>query len=417
VSLTNRWAWLCLLPSISFADDFRVSLSASPFTEIMLKGGISFSDGQITATTAEGLQRLFVRHGSNEVYARIATTQKYRTGFGDHSMDRGLERARMAVALHLPFNPELGLFNIYGDIRCQPAPDFTDFPAIKLPGPWTSLTLDQMLPALRAYGATVTRQILATGAEVRIWDLGNEVELGVAGVAVKPVPGRCDDTAGGKDWYQPPDAIDPAIGKMTFQALMQTPESKRIAWLAEHVWPHEAKMLAAVASGIRSVDPKARFSTHLSGIAAIQPAVMVAFFKAMKEGGFAVDELGVSYYPTSSQIPKDRLQAFKDMATTAQRELRRPVFIAEFGYPAGQMHGIFSWNAPAAGYPQTAEGQANFLRDLVAWGRREKVLSGIRPWAPDIPVSEWAPMSFFEMDGKIARPRPALDAITAAKPN
>jgi hypothetical protein len=37
---------------------------------------------------------LFAAHGANEVYARIATTQKYRIGSADHSMDRGLERAR-----------------------------------------------------------------------------------------------------------------------------------------------------------------------------------------------------------------------------------------------------------------------------------------------------------------------------------
>lgn len=170
-------AWLCLFPNTFLAQDYRVSLSVSPFTEIVLNSGTSFRDGGITATTVEGVQRLFMSHGSNEVYARIATTQKYRTGFGDHSMDRGLERARMAAALHLPFNPELGLFRIYGDIRCQPAPDFTGYPAIKLPGPWASLSLDQMAAALRAYGAAAARQILATGVQVRIWILATKSNL------------------------------------------------------------------------------------------------------------------------------------------------------------------------------------------------------------------------------------------------
>ena len=91
---------LLLLPNMLLAQDFRVSLSVSPFTEIVLNLGNSFTEGAVTATTVEGVQRLFVNHGSNEVYARIATTQKYRIGFGDHSLDRGLERARMAAALH-----------------------------------------------------------------------------------------------------------------------------------------------------------------------------------------------------------------------------------------------------------------------------------------------------------------------------
>ena len=54
------------------------------------------------------------------------------------------------------------------------------------------------------------------------------------------------------------------------------------------------KILAAVAEGIRSVDPDARFSTHVSGITSLLPAQAAAFFKAMIDGGFAVDEPGVS---------------------------------------------------------------------------------------------------------------------------
>jgi len=354
---------------------------------------------------------MFAAHGANEVYARIATTQKYRIGNGDHSMERGLERARMAAALNLPFNPELGLFSIYGDIRCQPPPDYSDYPEIKVPGAWNTLSLAQMLAVLRTYGATAARQIVDTGAKVRVWDIGNEVEFGIAGVAVQPMPGGCDDTAGGAGWYKAPDGVDPAIGKMSALELVRMSEAKRIEWLQVHVWPYEAKMLAAVADGIRSVDPNARFSTHVSGMSSVLPAQTVAFFKAMREGGFAADELGVSYYPTSSNNPRDRLQAFKDMATAAQRELGRPVFVAEFGYPAKTMGGIFKWNDEVKGYPLTPEGQANFIRDLVAWGVETGTLSGIRPWAPELAAPGWGGMSFFENNGNTGTARPALDAI------
>ena len=147
---------------------------------------------------------------------------------------------------------------------------------------------------------------------------------------------------------------------MTFQALMQMPESKRIARLAEHIWPHEARILAAVASGIRSVDSKSRFSTHVSGMATTQPTFTVAFFKAMKDGGFPVDEVGVSYYLTSSSSPEDRLQAFKDMAKAVQRELGRPVFIAEFGYPGARMQRILKWNDTVPGYPTDSRWPSDF---------------------------------------------------------
>lgn len=354
---------------------------------------------------------MFAAHGANEVYARIATTQKYRIGNGDHSMERGLERARMAAALNLPFNPELGLFSIYGDIRCQPPPDYSDYPEIKVPGAWNTLSLAQMLAVLRTYGATAARQIVDTGAKVRVWDIGNEVEFGIAGVAVQPMPGGCDDTAGGAGWYKAPDGVDPAIGKMSALELVRMSEAKRIEWLQVHVWPYEAKMLAAVADGIRSVDPNARFSTHVSGMSSVLPAQTVAFFKAMRDGAFAADELGVSYYPTSSSNPRDRLQAFKDMASAAEHELGRPVFVAEFGYPAKTMGGIFKWNDEVKGYPLTPEGQANFIRDLVAWGVETGTLSGIRPWAPELAAPGWGGMSFFENNGNTGTARPALDAI------
>ena len=406
-------ALLFLLPLCARAQEFRVSVSVSPFAETILKTGTRFTDGSGTASTPTELQQLFVRHGANEVYARINTRQRYSGGAGDHSMNRGLERARMAAALHLPLNPELGLFASYGDIRCQPAPDFTDH-GIQLPAPWNELTLEQMVVALRAYGGAAAKQIVDTKVDVRIWDLGNEVEFGVAGVAVKPMPGGCDAAAGASQDYKPPNRIDPAIGAMSAVQLVQMSQADRMKWLREHLWPYEAKMLAAVAAGIRSVDPKARFSTHVSGIASTQPQFAAAFFTAMKDGGFLVDEAGVSFYPTSSANPPNRLLAFKDMATAVRTAIGRPVFVAEFGYPSEKMSGVFSWNDAVPGYPQTADGQAAFVRELVTWGRKERMLSGIRPWAPELSAPGWAPMSLFERRGLTVTARPALDAFAAA---
>lgn len=401
-----------LLAAAPPARVFRVSVSVSPFVEAVLKTGTRFTDGTDTATSAEELQRLFVRHGANEVYARISTRQSLVRGAGDHTMDGGIARARVAAALHVPFNPELGLFGSYGDIRCQPPPEFGDYPGIVLPGAWSSLTLEQLKAALRAYGAAAAKQIVGTGATVNVWDLGNEVEFGVAGVAVRPMPGGCEATAGATGAYEPPDGIDRAIGSMSAVTLAQMDQAHRIAWLRDHLWPYEAQMFAAVAEGIRSVDRNARFSTHVSGIASTQPAFAAAFFTAMKTGGFDVDEAGVSYYPTSSSSPKDRLQAFKDMAIAVKAAIGRPVFVAEFGYPAATMSGPFSWNDAAPGYPLSADGQARFVQDLVTWGTREGVLSGIRPWAPDFVMPGWAPMALFTRQGRIVTARPALDAFT-----
>jgi arabinogalactan endo-1,4-beta-galactosidase len=193
--------------------------------------------------------------------------------------------------------------------------------------------------------------------------------------------------------------------------LMNMIEVKRIEWLQAHLWPHEAKLLAAVAEGIRSVDPRARFSTHVSGVTSVLPQQAVAFYGALKKGGFQADELGMSYYPTSSGKPADRLQAFKDTASALHRELGRPVFVTEFGYPAAKMQKEFIWNDAVTGYSLSPEGQAKFIRDLTAWGVETGVLSGIRPWAPELAIPGWGPMSFFELNGTSARARPSLDAI------
>ena len=393
---------------------FRVSLSVSPFAELLLKSGIVYTDGKTKATTVEELQRMFVAHGATEVYARVATLRETTPGFGDHSLNRGLMRARLAKSLGLPFNPEIGLFKAYGDVRCQPPPDFREYGELKVPGPWMSLTIEQMLPILRAYGALVAKAILDTGVRVNVWDLGNEVDFGVAGVSPQPMPGGCDDSEGKVNWYKPPDQVDAEIGKTSVIELLKLSETDRIAWLQTHVWRHEGRIFAAAADGIRSVDPNAKFSTHVSGILAVRPKEAVAFFTSMKEGGYLPDQLGFSFYPSSTPNPPDRLEAFKQTILAVNLELNRPVFIAEFAYPSAEkaaMEGPFAyWNHALQGYPLTPAGQAAILRDLTEWGIAHSV-SGIRPWAPDTAIAGWSSFALFEAKGKVATARPGLDAI------
>ena len=384
---------------------FRASLSVSPFSEAVLKV-TPLTDGVATARTLEQLQRLYIRHGATEVYARIATRRVApQDRIAEHGWARGLERARFAKAMGLPFNPELGLWAEYGDVaNYQQPPDFRDYPQIRLPGPWLTLTVEQMLPPLRQYGALVARQILDTGTKVNVWDIGNEVECGIAGVAVRPLvpaPG-----------YAPPDAVDPQIGKRSVAEVLGMPEAERIAWCRAHLWPHVGRILAAVADGIRSVDKSAKFSTHISGAAQKTAGVHLAFWQTLKEAGFLPDQFGASYYPTSGgtgTASVDSFQWFKDTATALKARFGRPVFIAEGGYPSGHLGPPFAWNAAVKGYPIDPAGQAAFNRDLIAWGRRSGALAGYRPWAPDLCIGPgWEPMAWFDAKG---RAKPVLDAF------
>jgi len=369
---------------------FRVSLSVSPVTETVVES-LSLTDGGLTAATVAEVQRLFNRHGATEVFVRAATLEHARSGDAEYGFSRAIERARLARDLGLPLNPELGLWAVYGDIRAQPAPDFSDYPSIRLPGPWTSLTLPQMEHALRQYGALAARQFLATGVRVNYWDLGNEVDWGVAGVAI-----RGFDPTG----YSPPDAVDPAIGQMSAVQLLQMPEADRIAWLQQHMWPYVGRLLAAVAQGVRSVERAARFSTHLGSIAVQDVTFPVAFWAAMNRAGYCPDQFGTSLYPTNGD-PGDRRAVFLNIAGALQQRFGKQLFFAEFGYPSGQMGPPFAWNTTQAGYPQTPDGQFRYLRDLVASSAATGAVGGIRPWGPDYCIASgpWAPMSLFNEDG------------------
>ena len=388
------------------ARPFRASLSVSPFTETVLRQ-VRLHDGRHAARTVTEVQQMFNRHGATEVYARIATRKRAPQGGGEIGWARGLQRARLARALSLPFNPELGLWAVYGDASSyQQPPDFSDYPSIHLPGPWASLTLAQMETALRHYGALVARQILATGVEVGYWDLGNEVDTGVAGVAVRPL---FPDPA-----YQPPDRVDPAIGTMSTATLVGMGESARIAWCQAHLWPYVGRLLGAVASGIRSVHHGAKFSTHISGFEQPTPSVQLAFWDSVRRAGYLPDQLGTSYYPTQGKTfggAANTLAWFKQLATELGRRHHRQVFIAEYGYPSAHMTGTYSFNDAVAGYPQSPGGQARFTRQLVAWGIDSGRLAGIRPWAPDLCTPGWGPMSLFAQDGRTAETRPALRSI------
>lgn len=388
---------------------FRNSLSVSPFTESVLKS-VALSDGRGTASTVLEVQELFNRHGASEIYQRIATRKFVPQTDAEAGWARGLERAVLARELGMPFNPELGLFAGYGDgATYQEPPDFTDYPSIRLPGRWTSLTLDQMIGPLREYGALVARQILDTGVRVNFWDLGNEVENGIAGVAVRPLFPTTS--------YEAPNAVDPAIGLMSVPTLVAMPEDQRIAWCEAHLWPYVGRLLGAAAEGIRSVDPHARFSTHISHFGHRTPNVQVAFWQAVKAVGYLPDQLGTSYYPTAGKTTfgaPDMFEFFKQTATALGERFDRQLFIAEYGYPSSLMQPPYPFNDPVPGYPQTEAGQHDFTRDLVAWGTASGHLAGIRPWAPDFCTSEWQPMSWFTPAANTTSAKPALHAITDA---
>jgi len=177
--------------------------------------------------------------GKNEVFVLIATDRySPKQNITDHSLERALERAKMAAELGLPLNPEIGLFQHYGAVHAQPSPDFSEYPEIKLPGPWETLTVEEMVMALKQYGAIVAKELVLTGVKVNIWEIGNEVDFEIAGVAPKPLPGALT-TELGYNWYRAPDKVNPAIGKKSIYSLLRTSSKSRIKWCEENLWPYQ----------------------------------------------------------------------------------------------------------------------------------------------------------------------------------
>ena len=400
-------------------QSFRVALSVSPFTNTMINLGYTFEDSSGNkATTVSELQQLFIKHGANEVFVLIASDRySPKQNITDHSLERALERAKMAAELGLPLNPEIGLFQHYGAVHAQPSPDFSEYPEIKLSGSWETLTVEEMAIALKQYGAIVAKELVLTGVKVNIWEIGNEVDFGIAGVAPKPLPGALT-TELGYNWYRAPDKVNPAIGKKSIYSLLRTSSKSRIKWCEENLWPYQAVLMRAVKEGILSVVPDAKFTTHISGNGAVNSDFAVAFYRAMSEDGFDVDEAGFSFYPSSSTSPRNRLKAFQSTVKAVNQELGLPVFIAEFAYPAAPLKsGPFkSWNYQQNKYELTPEGQAAILRDLTSWGVKNG-LCGIRYWAPDLIVPLWEGFSLFSVSGMRATARPALDSISRGLAN
>ena len=389
---------------------FRNGLSLSRYPEAMFDKNVAYRAGKRTARSPEELQRVYMDHGSTEVFVRAGTSRTAPYGGRNSGFSEVVPRARLARALGLPLNPELLLCGIYGDMGGQPEPDFSGFPQITLRKPWIELGIDEMCDAMRIYGELAAKEILNTGVTVNVWDLGNEVEFGIAGVAIPPMT----KTIGGPGWtYRAPDAVDPEIGKMTIGKFFMMKPADQAAWGKAHLWGHVGKILAAVADGIRKADPKARFATHTSAIATMIPQVFVGFYETLDANGFRSEELGASYYPTNTKLIPKRLDLFKETARLAKDRLGRPIYIAEFGYAAGPViYGGDDWANPVEGYPITPDGQARFLRDLVEWGVREGTVCGVRPWAPDYVGGSWQGMALFEAPvNGVAVARPGLSSI------
>ena len=403
-------------------ENFRVALSLSPFTLNQFDQGYTFKVGDKTATTPTELQRIYRDLGSTEMYVRLAT-KRHKTYNADgtldnttdgkkdenanvHTFDQVMQSCRIAASLDIPINPEVMCAYIYMDMDGTQAPRFyeSDYPElyakpefanIMRGKEWKDLSLAEICTVLEIYGEFVADSILATGATVNDWNLGNEANFGFAGIGIGT-----------------PNSFDKKLAKAG-QMKRYMSSLFSLGWLKKHVWCYNVQQYAAIKRGILKAYEKAgkdvsnvKFSTHIATVTST-PRATCAFFKYMMENGYDLQTAGISYYPSAPAMSFNKKKMFTKTVTRINKKCGVPVFIGEFSYPSENMVGPFAgWNKQLKGYKKDQQGQADIYRDVIAWGK-EHGLIGIRYWAADY-EGEWYPMSMFEFENKVGTAKTIL---------
>ena len=407
-------------------ESFRVALSLSPFSLNQFEEyHYTFKVGDKTATTPKELQQIYMDLGSTEMYVRLAT-KRHKTynpdgsldnttdGKADenanvHTFDQVMQTCRIAASLNIPINPEVMCAYIYMDMDGTQAPRFykSDYPELYASNPtwakilkngdakWEELSLDEICTVLEIYGEFVGDSILATGATVNDWNLGNEANFGFAGIGIGT-----------------PNSFDKQLAKAG-QMKRYMSSLFSLGWLKNHVWRYNVQQYAALKRGILKAYANAgkdatnvRFSTHIATVTST-PRATAAFFRYMLDNGYDMQTAGISYYPSAPAMSFNKKKMLTKTVTRINKKCDIPVFIGEFSYPSQDMVGPFAgWNKQLKGYSKNQQGQADLYRDVIAWGKNHGLI-GIRYWAPDY-EGEWYPMSMFTFENKVGTAKAIL---------
>jgi len=398
-------------------ENFRVSMSAMNHWEDgtdYAKYDYTYSDGTRTANDLKGLQEMFNYYGATEMYVRINTTRHYpQSDVNDyyharmHCLDESLKACKVAAELNMPINVEVGCFAAYSDAFESQYPDFSEYTDVELGisyptdkngnrKEWKDMSIEEICLVLRGYGKFIATTIKTeTGANVEIWDLGNETNYGFGGIMM-PLE----------------SSVSKATGKQFWITYLK--KNFGVDWLAKNVWCYNGQMFAALQAGIKEVYPEAKFSSHISTVT-WGPDYTVKYFKTLEANGYKVDQAGISYYPNATGVILDKIAQIKQIVLACNKELGVNVMLAEYGYAneSGLASGTFaSWSNEVHGYKLTDEDGAKFLFELITWGKNNG-MSGIRPWAPEL---DWAnPWFDFNKETKTATAKSALfDALKEA---
>ena len=206
------------------------------------------------------------------------------------------------------------------------------------PAEWEGLTVEETAIALQDYCYRTTRYFIDKGLNIEIYDIGNEIQMGILNF-------RPDERV-----YRPP-----GVDILTDMEYMKN-----------NIWNKEAIMLKGAISGVKQANPNAKIVLHIAGLGISPDNLWVkTFFEFMIEQGVDYDYAGLSY-PYSGDGVAGPYFANSEFRETIDflASLGKKVIFSEFGYPNNPA-GITG--TPDPGYPFTPEGQADWVRDFIAF--------------------------------------------------
>ena len=333
------------------SQNFRVGVDAS-FVPVGERQGHSFWVGDDRIDPLE----LLAVNGANAFRLRLFVGEK-----GEFKLDFATEVAKRAAQNGLKPYLILFLSDDWADVNKQPAP-----------AEWAHLTLEERAEAIRKYSHETTQHFIEQGITMDFYEIGNEIDYGVAGVFA--------DTKHPRDPHT----------------------------LRQSTWVDEAYLIKAAIEGVRVADPGAKILLHIA--TSWSPDFASAFFQTMTDLGVDYDYIGLSYYP-SAFGPLTSIQ----LCATLDRlgaEVGKPIVIAETAYPAEPPTGglFHDWRRSVYGYPLTPAGQAWWLKDFLEAMRGRGDVMGVYIFSPSFWFSGelWGPFALFDSQG---RARPAVASL------
>ncbi len=250
---------------------------------------------------------------------------------------------------------------------------------------WDNLDKPALLDAIENHASTTAQYFVDKGVTVHQYEIGNEVDFGIAGYSM-----------GNK-------------GVPFFDIINDLETTKR------ELWVHHIDIFNAAIRGIRSVTPSVKIAIHLAGMGYSDGnSYPINFYKYMLENNVDFDVIGLSYpyltVPGQNHFPRpyfDSEDFFVLMKNLS--ELNKEIQISEFSYNYNS-DGVE--NTPSPEYPTTPEGQAKFVEDFLTELASYPKVSGAYYFYPDYFANMHNyPAYSIGLYGEPNQEQPALDAI------